>query len=103
MFHIIENTTDSAEIRVVGVGGGGGNALKHMIKSGVTGVQFISANTDAQALQDIDATILQIGSGLTKGLGAGANPEVGRQLPIAPKKLISSKTKIYLIVDKSHR
>lgn len=89
MFHIIENTTDSAEIRVVGVGGGGGNALKHMIKSGVTGVQFISANTDAQALQDIDSTILQIGSGLTKGLGAGANPEVGRQAALEDRERIS--------------
>ena len=89
MFHIIENTIDSAEIRVVGVGGGGGNALKHMIKSGVTGVQFISANTDAQALQDIDSTILQIGSGLTKGLGAGANPEVGRQAALEDRERIS--------------
>ena len=51
MFHIVDSTSDSAEIRVVGVGGGGGNALKHMIKSGVTGVQFICANTDAQALR----------------------------------------------------
>ena len=89
MFHIIDNTLDSAEIRVVGVGGGGGNALKHMIKSGVTGVEFISANTDAQALQDIDATILQIGSGLTKGLGAGANPEVGRQAALEDRERIS--------------
>jgi len=89
MFHIIDNTLDSAEIRVVGVGGGGGNALKQWIKSGVTGVEFISANTDAQALQDIDATILQIGSGLTKGLGAGANPEVGRQAALEDRERIS--------------
>jgi cell division protein FtsZ len=60
-----------------------------MINSGVTGVQFISANTDAQALQDIDATILQIGGGLTKGLGAGANPEVGRQAALEDRERIS--------------
>ncbi|MAD57496.1 MAG: cell division protein FtsZ [Porticoccus sp.] len=89
MFHIVDNKTDSAEIRVVGVGGGGGNALKHMINSGVTGVQFICANTDAQALQDVDATILQIGDGLTKGLGAGANPDIGRQAAIEDRERIS--------------
>ena len=88
MFQIVENKTDSAEIRVVGVGGGGGNALKHMINSGVSGVEFICANTDAQALKDIDATILQIGSGLTKGLGAGANPDVGRQAAIEDRERI---------------
>ncbi|MFT7266649.1 MAG: cell division protein FtsZ [Porticoccus sp.] len=89
MFQIVDNTPDSAEIRVVGVGGGGGNALRHMIVSGVTGVEFICANTDAQALKDIDATILQLGSGLTKGLGAGANPDVGRQAAMEDRERIS--------------
>jgi cell division protein FtsZ len=89
MFQIVDTTPDSAEIRVVGVGGGGGNALRHMIASGVTGVQFICANTDAQALKDIDATILQLGSGLTKGLGAGANPDVGRQAAMEDRERIS--------------
>ena len=89
MFQIVEKKTDSAEIRVVGVGGGGGNALKHMINSGVSGVEFICANTDAQALKDIDATILQIGSGLTKGLGAGANPDVGRQAAMEDRERIA--------------
>jgi cell division protein FtsZ len=89
MFQIVDTTPDSAEIRVVGVGGGGGNALRHMIASGVTGVQFICANTDAQALKDIDATILQLGSGLTKGLGAGANPAVGRQAAMEDRERIS--------------
>jgi cell division protein FtsZ len=60
-----------------------------MINSGVTGVQFICANTDAQALQDVDATILQIGDGLTKGLGAGANPDIGRQAAIEDRERIS--------------
>lgn len=67
-----------ARIKVIGVGGGGGNAVNNMIRSGLTGVEFIAANTDAQALQSSEAPIkLQIGTRLTKGLGAGANPEIG--------------------------
>jgi cell division protein FtsZ len=67
-----------AVIKVVGVGGGGTNAVNRMVESGVRGVEFIAANTDSQALQESEADItLQIGTGLTKGLGAGANPEVG--------------------------
>ena len=67
-------------IKVIGVGGGGGNAVRHMIDSNVEGVEFVCANTDAQALRDIDArTALQLGGGMTKGLGAGANPAIGRQ------------------------
>jgi cell division protein FtsZ len=66
-------------IKVIGVGGGGGNAVKHMIENNVEGVDFICANTDAQALSDVASkTILQLGSDITKGLGAGANPEIGR-------------------------
>jgi cell division protein FtsZ len=79
-FELVDNVPQSAVIRVVGVGGGGGNAVKHMIANKVEGVDFICANTDAQALRDITAkTVLQLGGGKTKGLGAGANPEVGRQ------------------------
>jgi len=80
MFELVDNVPQNAVIKVVGVGGGGGNAVKHMIASQVEGVDFICANTDAQALTDIESkTVLQLGSGITKGLGAGANPEVGRE------------------------
>ena len=80
MFELIDNVPQSAVIKVVGVGGGGGNAVKAMISAGVEGVEFICANTDAQALSGIPSrTVLQLGAGITKGLGAGANPEVGRQ------------------------
>ncbi len=80
MFELVDNIPQNAVIKVVGIGGGGGNAVKHMIQSEVDGVDFICANTDAQALKDIDArTVLQLGNGITKGLGAGANPEIGRQ------------------------
>ena len=90
MFQIVDSVPDSAEIKVIGVGGGGGNALRHMMESAVDGVEFICANTDAQALKDIgEATVLQLGNGLTKGLGAGANPEVGRQAAIEDRDRIA--------------
>lgn len=90
MFQIIDSVPDSAEIKVIGVGGGGGNALRHMMDSSVEGVEFICANTDSQALKDVgDATILQLGNGLTKGLGAGANPEVGRQAAMEDRDRIA--------------
>ena len=80
MFELVENYTPSATIKVIGVGGGGGNAVAQMIDASIEGVEFIAANTDAQALRQFKGkTILQIGSSVTKGLGAGANPEVGRQ------------------------
>ena len=80
MFDLVDQTSKSAVIKVVGVGGGGGNAVNHMINSSIEGVEFICANTDAQALKGVGArTVLQLGSGVTKGLGAGANPEVGRR------------------------
>jgi len=83
MFELVDSIPQSAEIKVVGVGGGGGNALNHMLASNIEGVEFICANTDAQALKDITAkTVLQLGTEATKGLGAGANPEVGRQAAI---------------------
>ena len=69
-----------ARIKVVGVGGGGGNALNTMIQSGLEGVEFIAANTDTQALDaNLASTKVQLGHGLTRGLGAGANPEVGKK------------------------
>lgn len=79
MFELIDNVPQSAVIKVIGVGGGGGNAVKHMIENQVEGVDFICANTDAQALSDVESpTVLQLGGEITKGLGAGANPEIGR-------------------------
>ncbi len=79
MFELVDSAPQSAVIKVIGVGGGGGNAVQHMVSRSVDGVDFIAANTDAQALKSLEAqTTLQIGSGITKGLGAGANPEVGR-------------------------
>ena len=80
MFELVDTTNQTAVIKVIGVGGGGGNALQHMLSANIEGVEFICANTDAQALKNSTAkTILQLGSNMTKGLGAGANPEVGRQ------------------------
>ena len=79
MFELIDNIPQTAVIKVVGVGGGGGNAVKHMIDNKIEGVDFICANTDAQALADIESkTVLQLGGDITKGLGAGANPDIGR-------------------------
>ena len=80
MFELMDAYSQSAVIKVVGVGGGGGNAVKHMASCGIEGVDFICANTDAQALRQFKGkAALQIGSSVTKGLGAGANPEIGRQ------------------------
>lgn len=79
MFELMDSFSQNAVIKVIGVGGGGGNAVQHMVSADVEGVDFICANTDAQALKNSSArTALQLGSGITKGLGAGANPEVGR-------------------------
>ncbi len=80
MFELMDTYSQSAVIKVLGVGGGGGNAVSHMSQSGIEGVDFICINTDAQALKHSKVkTSLQIGCNITKGLGAGANPEVGRQ------------------------
>jgi len=80
MIEFDENTNLSAKVKIIGIGGGGCNALNTMIESGLTGVDFIAANTDAQALATSKAPIrLQLGAKLTKGLGSGANPEVGRK------------------------
>jgi cell division protein FtsZ len=80
MFELLDSCGQSAVIKVIGVGGGGGNAVQHMCEQNIDGVDFICANTDAQALKNMAArTTLQIGSTITKGLGAGANPDIGRQ------------------------
>jgi len=80
MFELLDTCGQSAVIKVIGVGGGGGNAVQHMVDANIDGVEFICANTDSQALKGMSArTTLQIGADITKGLGAGANPDVGRQ------------------------
>jgi cell division protein FtsZ len=80
MFELMDAHSSSAVIKVIGVGGGGGNAVSHMVETGIEGVDFICANTDSQALKGSQVrTSLQIGCNITKGLGAGANPDVGRQ------------------------
>jgi len=90
MFEIVEAPAQEAVIKVIGVGGCGGNAVDHMIKQGVKGVDFIIANTDMQALKRTQAkTHLQLGQAITKGLGAGANPEVGRQAAIEDRERIA--------------
>lgn len=80
MFEIVDSAPQSAIIKVIGVGGGGGNAVEHMVRQDIEGVDFICANTDAQALKNLGArTLLQLGSGVTRGLGAGANPMMGKE------------------------
>jgi cell division protein FtsZ len=80
MFDIMEQHSEEAVIKVIGVGGGGGNAVEHMVKQEIEGVRFIAANTDAQALRKSSADVtVQLGTQITSGLGAGANPEVGRK------------------------
>lgn len=89
MFELMDTTSDRAVIKVMGVGGGGGNAVEHMACSSLEGVDFICANTDAQALSNSSShTLLQIGNEITKGLGAGANPEVGRDAAIEDRERI---------------
>jgi cell division protein FtsZ len=88
-FELLEKMAPNAVIKVVGVGGGGGNAVAHMVNGSVDGVEFITANTDAQAIKNCGAKLqLQLGSNVTKGLGAGANPEVGRQAALEDRERI---------------
>lgn len=88
-FELIDTYTQNAVIKVIGVGGGGGNALEHMVANEIEGVDFICANTDAQALRKSSATTqLQLGTDITKGLGAGANPDVGRQAALEDRERI---------------
>ena len=90
MFEIMDTETQEAVIKVIGVGGCGGNAVDHMILNGVQGVEFICANTDAQALKRNQArTLLQMGSAITKGLGAGADPEIGRNAALEDRDRIA--------------
>lgn len=80
MFELMDSHSEEAVIKVVGVGGGGGNAVEYMVASNIEGVEFIAANTDAQALRNSSANVtLQLGASVTKGLGAGANPDIGRR------------------------
>lgn len=80
MFELVDTNPQNAIIKVVGIGGGGGNAVEHMMTASIEGVEFIVANTDAQALQNSTAhTTIQLGENITRGLGAGANPEIGRR------------------------
>ena len=89
MFEIMDTDGQSAVIKVVGVGGGGGNAVQNMVDSGIEGVEFICANTDAQALEGSGVeALLQLGTSLTKGLGAGANPEIGREAALEDRERI---------------
>ncbi len=90
MFELVDSVQQNAVIKVIGIGGGGGNAVTHMIANNVEGVEFICANTDSQALKNVDARIaLQLGNSMTKGLGAGANPEVGRQAAMEDRERIA--------------
>ncbi len=89
MFELVDATNQTAIIKVIGVGGGGGNAVEHMLKNSIEGVDFICANTDAQALKKSTAkTMLQLGGNVTKGLGAGADPDIGRQAALEDRDRI---------------
>ena len=88
-FEIVDACQEAAEIKVIGVGGGGGNAVQHMLMQSIDGVDFICANTDAQALSNSTATtLLQLGNTITKGLGAGANPNIGREAALEDRERI---------------
>ena len=90
MFEIMEKDSQEAVIKVIGVGGCGGNAIEHMITKNLSGVEFICANTDMQALKKSNAkTVLQIGVDITKGLGAGAKPEIGREAALEDRDRIA--------------
>jgi cell division protein FtsZ len=91
MFELIEKLAPNAVIKVIGVGGGGGNAVAHMLNANIEGVELIVANTDAQAMTSCSSrTHLQLGGNVTKGLGAGANPEVGRQAALEDRERIEA-------------
>lgn len=90
MFEIVDSAPQNAVIKVIGVGGGGGNAVEHMVRQDIQGVDFICANTDAQALKHLGArTLLQLGSGVTRGLGAGANPSMGKDAALEDRDRIA--------------
>ena len=90
MFELMDAYGQSAVIKVIGVGGGGGNAVQHMLGAKIEGVEFVCANTDSQALRSSTVkTILQLGGDITKGLGAGANPDIGRQAALEDRERIN--------------
>ena len=90
MFELVDSAPQNAVIKVIGVGGGGGNAVQHMVKREIEGVEFVCANTDAQALRNLSAkTLLQLGSSITKGLGAGADPILGKDAALEDEDRIS--------------
>lgn len=90
VYDVVDSAASPAVIKVIGIGGGGCNAINNMIKNTIQGVEFISANTDAQALGKSDAPKrIQLGTNLTKGLGAGANPEVGREAALEEREAIT--------------
>ena len=90
MFELMDTYGQQAVIKVIGVGGGGGNAVDHMVAADIDGVEFINANTDAQALKKSRAkTILQLGANLTKGLGCGADPAIGRQAAVEDRERLA--------------
>src|SRR5215472_11838392 len=94
MFELMDDMGQNALIKVVGVGGGGGNAIQYMVSRGIEGVDFVAINTDAQVLRKANAkTTLQIGGSFTKGLGAGANPDVGRQAALEDRDRIEEVLK----------
>ena len=89
-FELMDTVNQNAVIKVIGVGGGGGNAVQHMVEAEIEGVEFICANTDAQALKmSLARTTLQLGKNITKGLGAGADPEIGRQAALEDRDQIA--------------
>jgi len=89
VFELMDTYSQNAVIKVVGIGGGGGNAVEHMLQGNIEGVEFICANTDAQALKNSSArTILQLGTEVTKGLGAGANPVIGEKAALEDRERI---------------
>jgi len=89
MFELMDSHTKDPVIKVIGVGGGGGNAVQHMVSAGIEGVEYICVNTDVQALKKMDLrTTMQIGAGITKGLGAGADPGIGRQAALEDRERI---------------
>jgi len=89
MFELMDSHSRDPVIKVIGVGGGGGNAVQHMVSAGIEGVEYICVNTDVQALKKIDVkSTMQIGSSITKGLGAGADPGIGRQAALEDRERI---------------
>ena len=89
MFELMDSHTSEPVIKVIGVGGGGGNAVQHMVAQGIEGVEYICVNTDVQALKKMDVrSTMQIGAGITKGLGAGADPGIGRQAALEDRERI---------------